>query len=146
VATQRVGEDRSFVTTFSVVDAKRARLWGREGPWTNYPDRMLYYRALGFHVRDYYADLLHGFVITEEARDYPTVVNGSAEVAGPAEPPPPPEITSDPLFVLAEPKEPPGPPAETCGDDGPITQPRNAATEVAQTPPEVAVDETELPF
>ena len=39
------------VKTFSVADAKRARLWGKVGPWTQYPDRMLTMRARGFALR-----------------------------------------------------------------------------------------------
>ena len=60
------------VKTFSVADAKRARLWGKVGPWTQYPDRMLTMRARGFALRDAFPDALKGVVTAEEAQDYPT--------------------------------------------------------------------------
>ena len=58
------------VRTFSVDDAKRARLWGRKGPWTDYPSVMLKHRARGFALRDTFADALAGLITTEEARDH----------------------------------------------------------------------------
>lgn len=56
---------------FSVSDAKKANLWGRPGPWTNYPQRMLQQRARGFALRDKFADALNGLITEEEAQDYP---------------------------------------------------------------------------
>lgn len=61
---------RSMVErTFSVDDAKTAGLWGKAGPWTQYPKRMLQMRARGFALRDAFPDLLRGIHSTEEARD-----------------------------------------------------------------------------
>lgn len=57
--------------SFSVAQAKRAGLWGRPGPWTQYPDRMLRYRALGFGLRDEFPDVLKGIKTIEELQDYP---------------------------------------------------------------------------
>ena len=57
--------------SFSVSDAKRARLWGRKGPWTEYPKRMLTMRARGFAIRDSFPDALKGMITREEAQDYP---------------------------------------------------------------------------
>jgi hypothetical protein len=37
---------------FSVADAKKAGLWGKAGPWTQYPRRMLQWRARGWGIRD----------------------------------------------------------------------------------------------
>ena len=71
VTTLRVGAVRPDVTEFTVKDAKLAGLWGKSGPWSQYPKRMLYYRALGFNLRDNFADVLAGAVIAEEADDYP---------------------------------------------------------------------------
>lgn len=59
------------IQTFSVADAKKAKLWGKEGPWSNYPDRMLKLRARGFGLRDKFADALRGLITTEEAIDIP---------------------------------------------------------------------------
>jgi hypothetical protein len=56
---------------FSVTDAKRAKLWGKEGPWQTYPDRMLKVRARGFGLRDKFADALRGLQIAEEVMDIP---------------------------------------------------------------------------
>lgn len=72
VESKRLGNDNVFSTTFSVADARRAGLWGKSGPWTQYPQRMIYYRALGFHLRDYYGDILNGMAIAEEVQDFPT--------------------------------------------------------------------------
>jgi hypothetical protein len=57
---------------FSVEDAKRASLWGKSGPWTQYPKRMLQLRARGFALRDAFPDILRGLVTAEEAGDYHT--------------------------------------------------------------------------
>jgi hypothetical protein len=56
---------------FSVADAKKAGLWGKAGPWTQYPDRMLQNRARGFALRDAFPDLLRGLKTVEELRDTP---------------------------------------------------------------------------
>jgi hypothetical protein len=56
-------------SAFSVADAKRANLWGKAGPWTQYPFRMLRNRARSFALRDCFGDALKGFRSTEEARD-----------------------------------------------------------------------------
>jgi hypothetical protein len=58
--------------TFSVADAKKAGLWGKSGPWSNYPDRMLQMRARAFAIRDAFADMLGGVGIAEEVQDYET--------------------------------------------------------------------------
>ena len=68
----RVGTTKEQVRTFSVADAKQAGLWGKQGPWTQYSDRMLQMRARGFLLRDLYADVMKGLITTEEAQDYPT--------------------------------------------------------------------------
>jgi hypothetical protein len=80
--------------TFSVADAKRAGLWGKQGPWASYPDRMLQMRARGFAIRDVFPDALRGVITAEEAQDYPEprdVPNMAeaplAAIAGPAEEP-----------------------------------------------------------
>ena len=63
--------------TFSVADAKAARLWGKSGPWSNYPERMLGHRARTFALRDLWADHIGGLNVTEEVQDY-TVTDRAA--------------------------------------------------------------------
>ena len=81
--------------TFSVTDAKRAKLWGRQGPWTQYADRMLAMRARGFALRDAFPDALKGVITAEEAQDYP------AEKSAPRDVTPPP--AANPLDNLPPP-------------------------------------------
>jgi hypothetical protein len=64
------------IAKFSVEDAKRAGLWGKQGPWTAYPKRMLQMRARGFALRDAFPDVLKGLISAEEAEDYPTENSG----------------------------------------------------------------------
>ena len=45
---KRRGYPAPSAIKFSVADAKRAGLWGKSGPWTQYPKRMLQLRARGF--------------------------------------------------------------------------------------------------
>jgi len=66
----RVGSE-PVVRSFSVDDAKKAGLWGKTGPWQQYPKRMLQMRARGFAVRDAFPDVLRGLITAEEAADTP---------------------------------------------------------------------------
>lgn len=61
---------KTVVRTFSVEDAKKANLWGKAGPWQQYPKRMLSNRARAWAVRDGAADALMGLQIAEETSDY----------------------------------------------------------------------------
>jgi hypothetical protein len=85
--------------TFSVADAKRAGLWGKSGPWTQYPDRMLQLRARGFAIRDVFPDALRGVMTREEAEDMPAeprhVENLAAAPVAPA-----PEPVDAPLLLI----------------------------------------------
>jgi len=100
IRVKRRGNPEPFVSKFSVDDAKRARLWGRKGPWTDYPQRMLQMRARGFGLRNAFADALRGLITAEEARDY--------DAPRPVAPPPPSEgLTFEPSAAL-----PPAPPKE----------------------------------
>lgn len=66
--TTRVGM-APHVAAFSVADAKQAKLWRKAGPWTDYPKRMLMWRARAWALRDVYGDKLAGMHVTEEFRD-----------------------------------------------------------------------------
>lgn len=83
-------------TAFSVADAKRANLWGKAGPWTQYPARMLKHRARSFALRDQFGDALRGLRTVEEVQDDPvaTARNVTPPMFAPApesEPAPTPE-------------------------------------------------------
>ena len=65
----RRGEPEPIVRTFSVADAKRAGLWGKSGPWQQYPNRMLQMRARAFALRDGFADVLGGLYLREEIEE-----------------------------------------------------------------------------
>ncbi len=86
--------ERPTVVRFSVADAKKANLWGKSGPWQQYPKRMLQLRARGFALRDAFPDVLRGLVTAEEAQDYagdiPATVARPAALPAPAEPAPKP--------------------------------------------------------
>ena len=78
----RAGEKHSIVGTFSVADAKAAKLWGKGGPWSDYPRRMLMWRARTYAYRDGFADVLRGLTFREEAEDVmPRDVTASMTVA-----------------------------------------------------------------
>ena len=68
---KRRGYPAPTVSRFTVADAKKAGLWGKTGPWSQYPRRMLQMRARGFALRDCFPDVLRGLVTAEEAQDYP---------------------------------------------------------------------------
>jgi len=64
-----------YTVSFSAEDAKKAGLWGKAGPWSQYPKRMLQMRARSFALRDKFADALSGLIMTEEAQDYSMTVD-----------------------------------------------------------------------
>lgn len=68
---KRRGEPEQ-VRHFTVEDAKKASLWGKQGPWTSYPKRMLQVRARSWALRDVFPDVLRGMPIAEELQDMPS--------------------------------------------------------------------------
>ena len=121
---QRRGYERPTVVRFSVADARKAGLWGKAGPWQQYPRRMLQLRARGFALRDAYPDVLRGLVTAEEAQDY--AADLPATVARPAALPAPAEPTPKPAAP---------PPAKAATDDD-MVRARNAIN-AAKTPEQV---------
>ena len=91
---KRRGYPTPTVVRFSVADAKKAGLWGKQGPWVQYPSRMLSLRARGFALRNAFADALRGLITAEEAQDYPTQPSQPVRVTQP-------EPTPDPQPVKA---------------------------------------------
>jgi len=87
------------IARFSVEDAKRAGLWGKQGPWQAYPKRMLQMRARGFALRDAFPDVLKGLITAEEAADYPDEAKPREKDVTPAKP-------ANPLDAIAPPSLP----------------------------------------
>lgn len=67
---KRKGEPEAIIKTFSKADALKAGLLGKQGPWQQYPKRMLQMRARAFALRDVFADVLMGVRIREEVEDH----------------------------------------------------------------------------
>lgn len=71
IATLTRGDTgKQIVRRFGMVDAKRAGLTGKQGPWSQYPARMCAMRARTWAARDGAADALMGMHIAEETSDY----------------------------------------------------------------------------
>jgi len=70
---RRRGHAQPISRTFTMEDADRAGLSRKDGPWKQYPKRMLQLRARAFALRDGFADVLRGVAIAEEARDTPVM-------------------------------------------------------------------------
>jgi hypothetical protein len=86
---KRLGDAQPVESRFGVAEAKKANLWGKAGPWTQYPRRMLQMRARGFALRDAFPDVLRGLVTAEEAADYTHAEPETVRVTQPAQPTPP---------------------------------------------------------
>lgn len=65
---RRRGFEEPTTRSYSVMDAKKADLWGKN-TWIKYPKRMLQMRARGFALRDLFPDVLKGLITREEAED-----------------------------------------------------------------------------
>jgi hypothetical protein len=100
---KRRGEPEQ-VREFTKADAEMAKLWNKEGPWRNYPKRMLQMRARAWALRDVFTDLLKGLHMAEEAWDMPPKDMGPVQYANPpfegptggGDAPPPPAPTPTP--------------------------------------------------
>jgi hypothetical protein len=101
---KRKGETEELARRFSVADAKTAGLWGKSGPWQQFPERMLQMRARAFALRDVFADVLGGMYLREELEDEPR----QAPPPAPSGPPPAPQIEHR--------AAPPSPPQEPADD------------------------------
>lgn len=76
----RSGSIDEYTGRFSVANARTAGLWGKAGPWTQYPQRMLEVRARAFALRGLFADALSGFACREEMEDV-EVINDARGVS-----------------------------------------------------------------
>lgn len=95
---QRRGYAQPFIRSFSIADAKKGGLWGKDGPWRTRPANMLEWRAIGDIGRFHFGDVLGGLPIAED------VEAGGVGPVGPQEmperllPSPPPAVR-DPILV-----------------------------------------------
>jgi hypothetical protein len=123
-------------STFTVADAKKAQLWGKSGPWTQYPKRMLKFRARGYLLRDEFGDVLKGIKTVEELKD----LEGDGEeqrfrrakpANGFAAPPPPVEAEAQQISAppppIAGPTTPPQA-ARSGTDPAPVAHSRRGAS------------------
>lgn len=71
---KRKDQDEPLERTFSMGDAKKARLLGKKGPWAyGYAKRMCMMRAQAWALRDACSDVLMGIGIAEEVRDHENI-------------------------------------------------------------------------
>jgi hypothetical protein len=100
---KRRGEPSSIVRKFGVADAKRAGLWGKQGPWQQYDERMMQMRARGFALRDGFADVLGGLYLREEIEE--ERIAAARDVTPMREPPPPMHSAAEPPAPAIEHKQ-----------------------------------------
>ena len=116
---------------FTIEDAKKAGLWGKAGPWVQYPTRMLAWRAFWFAARDAAADVLKGVGGAEEIQDLP---------------PEPKNVTPPPagqrLAVLDTPAETQTEPPVSTAPESPVQA--TAPEQPAETPPAPEFDKQTL--
>jgi hypothetical protein len=103
-------------TGFSVSEAKKARLWEKEGPWSQYPARMLRFRARSFALRDCFGDALKGLRAAEEVMDDGPELNVTPATAVRFEATAP----AEPTKRRARTAEVPAPPAEPASLPEPV--------------------------
>ena len=65
--------------TFSMDDAQKAGLAGKQGPWSQYPKRMRQMRARAFALRDVFPDVLRGMPVAEELQDMATATPAAVQ-------------------------------------------------------------------
>lgn len=83
---KRVGQSSWTVHAFTRPQAMKAGLWRKQGPWTQYPQRMMQMRARSWALRDAFADVLRGLTTTEEAADMVDVTAAGSATTAPPEP------------------------------------------------------------
>jgi len=70
---KRKGMESERIEKFGVADAKKASLWGKSGPWSQYPKDMLRYKARARAFNALFADVLCGLPVLEDIQDVPPV-------------------------------------------------------------------------
>lgn len=123
---KRKGLESPIIGQFSVADAKRAGLWGKMGPWKQYPKRMLKMRARAFALRDAFPDVLSGMSSGEEQEDI--IIGEHAEQSNPP--------AADEKSTRKMPRR----KKDAAADEATVVD-----AEVAQTEPQVPQDESAEP-
>lgn len=112
VETLRHGDEAPTSLTYTLEDAKSAKLLGKDN-WQAHPAAMLAARAKAALARDVYPDVLLGMYDTDELEpvrsDVPAVPVAVPEPAVPASAVQPQRVDAQPLFVAIE--------AATCADE-----------------------------
>lgn len=121
IRSKRTDDRTVYETKFSVQDAKDAKLWEKSGPWTEYPERMLKWRAVGFHAKDHYSDVLRGLAIAEEVMDHPA--RDERRIVDVTPPPAKPDPLLEDAPGDAAPEEPMAPGEMVDGDAPPEVDP-----------------------
>lgn len=75
VTVQRKGAPKPHVETLRVADCKRAGWWGKSGPWSTTPKRMMLHRCRTYAIREVAPGALMGLMTDDEARDLPKQVD-----------------------------------------------------------------------
>jgi len=115
--------NETITRTFSVADARMAKLWGKKGyngsdtPWITHPKRMLAMRARAFAARDGFADVLMGLGMVEELDPDAIPPNLSAVREAVASLPPAPRVPSTEAPAPAAVPEQPHEPAQAAADE-----------------------------
>lgn len=112
-------DGRVVARSFSVADAKAAGLWGKSGPWTQYPARMLQMRARSFAIRDAIPEAMCGFTSREEMEDVVAQQRTPRDVT--------PQKTPDPLLQQIAKSQ------ETIDEDGVVSAPEPIDTNAILT-------------
>lgn len=73
ITVQRDNMPKPVKVRFTIADAKRAKLWGKGGPWSEYPDQMLQWRCVGRMADFYFPDVMSGLGVMEVVRDHATI-------------------------------------------------------------------------
>lgn len=135
---KRKGDPDPVKATFSVADAKKAGLWGKQGPWQQYPKRMLAMRARAFVLRDTFADILRGLGIAEEVGDYQPMRDVT-----PSTPPVPPKPPVPPRETIEHTKQADGSTETVDVKTGEIIDAEVVDPDTGEVTDEQPVDETD---
>jgi hypothetical protein len=83
---KRRGQSTWVIHSFTRPEAVRAGLWRKQGPWQQYPQRMMQMRARNWALRDAFADVLRGLRSAEEVQDMVDVTGAGSATTSPPEP------------------------------------------------------------